>query len=362
MVKVLFFINTMGPGGKERRLTELLKRLNYYTDFKFKLVVMSNEIHYKEIHDLGINVHFLIRKTRFDISVFYKFFRICRNYQPDIVHCWDSMTAIYSVPASKLLRINFVNGMVTNSTQRQNILNKHWLRARLTFPFSDYIIGNSFAGLKAYRSPERKSKVIYNGFNDERLNGMIQKEIIKEQLKINSNYLVGMVATFSEYKDYKTYYMAAQLILSKRKDITFIAIGNGTDSDNSKDFIDEQYVDYFRLLGQKSDIESYINVMDICVLATFTEGISNSIMEYMALGKPVIATDGGGTNELLLNNITGFLVKPSDYEEIAEKIDILIKNQNLRTRMGNAGKKRIMDNFSINQMVEKYIDIYKTFS
>ena len=72
------------------------------------------------------------------------------------------------------------------------------------------------------------------------------------------------------------------------------------------------------MLGIRSGIESLISAMDICVLSTFTEGISNSILEYMALEKPVIATAGGGTNEIVIDNKTGFLIKQSNPEELAE--------------------------------------------
>jgi glycosyltransferase involved in cell wall biosynthesis len=88
-------------------------------------------------------------------------------------------------------------------------------------------------------------------------------------------------------------------------------------------------------------VESYINVMDVCVLATFTEGISNSVMEYMALGKPVVATEGGGTGELVRSGETGFLVKPSDPGMMAGKIEELISDEELRKRMGEMGKDRI---------------------
>jgi glycosyltransferase involved in cell wall biosynthesis len=358
-MKILFFIDTLNLGGKERRLTELIKTLKFKQDIEFELVVMSNDIHYKEVFDLDINIHHIIRKTKKDISVFYKFYKLCRNYRPDIVHCWDSMTAIYLVSICKLLHIKLVNGMVIDSPVRQNIFNQHWLRAKLTFPFSDIIVGNSKAGLLAYKAPKNKSIVIYNGFNFDRIENLVSKELIKKQISIDSNYLIGMVASFSKYKDYQTYFTAAQLLLNTRKDVTFLAIGNDTDSIESRNLIDNQYIDNIRLLGKKSGIESFINAMDICVLSTFTEGISNSILEYMALEKPVIATSGGGTDEIVGDNKTGILVNSSNPQELAEKMEILLNDAQLCKNMGLAGKERIMNEFSINQMVKKYCDLYK---
>jgi peptidoglycan/xylan/chitin deacetylase (PgdA/CDA1 family) len=269
------------------------------------------------------------------------------------------MTAMYSMPVCKILNIKLVNGLIINSPERQNLLNKDWRRAKITFPFSDVVVGNSRAGLAAYRSPEHKSFVIYNGFNFERTGNLTNQNIIREELKIKTKYIIGMVASYSKNKDYYTFYIAAHLILQKRKDVTFLAIGKGTDSPASWGNIKDEYIDYFRLLGNKNCVESYISILDIGVLSTFTEGISNSILEYMAFGKPVIATNGGGTNEIVVDQETGFLIGRSNPAELAEKMDTLLNDNGLRIKMGLAGKERIRNSFSIDTMVTSYISLYK---
>lgn len=357
-MRILFFIDSFPAGGKERRLVELMKGLRKRPDIEFELVIMTRDVHYKEIYDLNINVHFVIRRTKKDISVFSQFYRLCKNFKPDIIHCWDSMTAVYLVPVTKLLRIKLVNGMVVDAPAKRSIRNKNWLRAKLTFPFSSIIIGNSNAGLAAYSAPKRKSVCIYNGFNFNRVNSIADRDFICKQLGINTRFVVGMVASFSEFKDYPTYYKAAELLLEKRDDITFLAIGDYTDSAQSRELINDKYADYFRLLGRRTDIESLISIMDVSVLSTFTEGISNSILEYMALKKPVVATDGGGTCEIVKDGETGFLVSSKKPKQFADKIEILLNNWELRSKMGHAGKKRVEYEFSINNMIDKYIYHY----
>lgn len=357
-MKIFFVIDTLGSGGKERRITELLKALKARQDIDYMLVVMSSNIHYSEILDLGIKIETVLRKTKKDLFVFNRFYYLLKTYGPDIVHCWDSMTAVYVTPACKLLHIKLVNGMVIDSPVRQNILNKHWLRAKLTFPFSDVIVGNSKAGLISYRAPAKKSVVIYNGFNFERTKELIKSEDIRHQLSIATVYVVGMVATFWKRKDYPTYFEAAQMVLAKRKDVTFLAVGTDTDSVESINLIDKQYIDHFKFLGGKTGIESFIRAMDICILSTFTEGISNSILEYMALGKPVIATRGGGTGEIVSDKETGFLVNPSSPGELAVKIETLLNDPQMCKNMGSAGYERIKNEFSIDQMVKKYCNLY----
>ena len=138
-----------------------------------------------------------------------------------------------------------------------------------------------------------------------------------------------------------------------------MAAGMDTDSIMCRNLIDSQYIKHFRLLGKKTGVESFIRAMDICVLSTFTEGVSNSILEYMALEKPVIATSGGGTNEIVIDQLTGFLISPSNPEELAEKLEILLNNHKLSADMGLAGKERILNEFSIDKMVKQYINLYE---
>lgn len=358
-MKILFFIDSLRSGGKERRLTELMKVLVLREDTQFEVVVMSKELHYKEILNLGIKIHYLIRTTKKDISAFSRFYNICKTYKPDIVHCWDSMTAVYSIPACKMLHIKLINGQITDTLGEFSISNKPRLRSAITFPLSDLIIGNSRKGLEIYKAPANKSVCIYNGFNFLRVGDILSAQTIRKQLNITTTYLIGMVASYSENKDYVTYFKAAQILLNKRKDITFLAIGDKTDSGSCTSLIDENYKNYFRLLGARSDVESLVNALDIGVLSTFSEGISNSILEYMALGKPVIATIGGGTNEIVQDNLSGFLISQTNPTELAEKAELLLNNAQMRNQMGKFGYDLIKKQFSIEAMVSQYIVEYQ---
>ena len=209
-----------------------MKAFNLRSDTEFELVVMSEEIYYKEILNLNIKIHYLIRKAKKDISIFKKFYSICKNYKPDIVHCWDGMTAVYSVIPCKLLKIKLVNGMVTDTPVNQTIFNTRCLRAKLTFPFSSIIVGNSEAGLTAYSASKKKSVCIYNGidlirFDKLKAPSMIQKEIFKDES--NNFFVAGMVAAFENRKDYKTLIKAAISLVSENDNIRFILVGDGTD-------------------------------------------------------------------------------------------------------------------------------------
>lgn len=365
-MKILFLLDGLLAGGKERRCLELMKGLKLDPNTEFELVLMSKEVHYKQVFDLNITIHYLIRSTKKDISVFSKFYKICKDFKPDIVHCWDSMTAIYAVPACKLLHIQLVNGMVVDAPVKQNILNKHWLRAKLSFPFSSIVIGNSNAGLKAYNAPLKRSLCIYNGldlnrFHDLKDSSLIRKEIFGDV--DNKNFFIaGMVAAFADRKDYVTLIKSAIPLVSRDRNIKFILVGEGETFTEIKKSIPVPLLSNIILLGKRSDVESIINIFDLGILLTNSkvhgEGISNSIIEYMALGKPVIASRGGGTDEVVFDQKNGYLIDPENESQLTEKIEMLIKNKTLRHSLGDTGLQFIYEKFDLKIMTGNYLKMY----
>jgi glycosyltransferase involved in cell wall biosynthesis len=167
-----------------------------------------------------------------------------------------------------------------------------------------------------------------------------------------------MVAEFSDRKDYVTYIKAAQMILQKRNDVLFVAVGAGKNLEACKQMA-ASAGSGIRFLGERRDIEAIVNTIDIGVLCTYTEGISNSVMEYMAAGKPSIVTDGGGSRELVLDGHTGFLVSPSNPQAVAAKIELLLESSDLGKQMGRAAKERLLDKFSLEQLVENTMRMYR---
>jgi len=123
--------------------------------------------------------------------------------------------------------------------------------------------------------------------------------------------------------------------------------------------VEEPFREKIRFLGRQSHIESIINIFHIGVLFAHQEGLSNSIIEYMALEKPVIASKGGGTGEIVESGKTGFLVNPQRIDEMAEKIEYLLDNRSIACSMGRAGKEKILKDFSQERMIHSFIMLYK---
>lgn len=362
-MKVLLLIDSLVAGGRERRLIELIKGFRKdYAEIELHLVVFKEKIHYKEVYDLGIPVQIIKRVPKKNPKVFYKLYALCKSFKPDLIHSWGTMSAILAIPASSLLNIKLINGNIVDAPNHLKFYHKLLFRARLTYPFSTVVVSNSLAGLKSYRVPEKKAVCIYNGFDGNRITNVSDPIEVRKKFNISTKKVVGMVGSFSERKDYKTYLEATLLLLKKRDDVSFVAVGDGPDLKKCQLMIPQEYSARCIFTGVQRDVESIINMLDIGVLSTNTkihgEGISNAILEYMALKKPTVATRGGGTNEAVEDKNTGFLVHPESAEDMAERLNYLLDNPAEAKAMGLRARKRMEDLFLLDRMTVEYYDLY----
>ncbi|NND06801.1 MAG: glycosyltransferase [Saprospiraceae bacterium] len=363
-MNILFLIDSIRRGGRERRMIELLKGLKIHDSIHVDVGVFSDIIAYEEIYNLNYPIHKFDRKVKKDPTLFFRLHKLINDLAPDVIHSWGTMSTIFAIPSSKILRIPLINGNIADAPKNMGFFDARLFRAQLTFPFSDIIVGNSEAGLRAYHAPASKSHCVYNGFDVARFVNLARPESVKQRMHIEDELVVGMVGGFYDRKDYKTYLQAAIQIALEHPDVTFLAIGDGPNLAAMRAMIPDQLKHRIRLPGQLNDVEPVINSFDIGVLATNAEihgeGISNAILEYMALAKPTIATDGGGTPEIVDDGVTGFLVPPQDLSAMVEKMMALINNKNLRIDMGKTARGYVMEKFSLDVMKQKYLTLYQT--
>lgn len=351
-------IDGLGAGGVERRMLGLVEHLIHQdSGYNITIVVLSRKFHYKKILELPVNLYFIERKPKKDPRVFFRIYKICKKFKPDIIQVWGSQDAVYALPSKLFLRIKMVNSMIMDAPSRLPF--SSWIRSKITFPFSDIITSNSKAGINTYHPPSNKCIVIYNGFDFKRISHISDTSSVKHKFGIpEDKYIVGMVARFEKHKDHQTLLAAAEDILKKRNDVIFLLVGEGSLFEYYRKKYTNSYTGRIYFLGAQENVEEIVNTFDIGILATFTEGISNTIMEYMALKKTVIATAGGGTNEIINNNETGYLVLPKDSVDLADKILFLLNNNDTREKFGIEGYNRIVKYFSMDRMADEYIKVY----
>ena len=317
--------------------------------------MLDNKIEYNNFFDINISYDIIGRKIwKFPFILF----GICKRYKPDIIHSWEKIGTMFSVPTAKLLNIKLIDGSIRYAAPIK-LFSKSSIISKINFLFVNTIIANSKAGLKTHNLLNKNNaKYIYNGFDFNRISYKINTNI-----KFSTKYIVGMVARFASAKDFKTYIQAGIKMLNLRNDTTFVCVGTGPDLFKIKKLVPDHIKNSIQFIESNSNIEEIINLFDICVLTNNTnghaEGISNSIMEYMALGIPAIATDCGGNSELIINEKTGFLAENKAVHKISEFILKILDNQGLINSFGLAGKKRIRGYFNNNRMVNNYVDLYE---
>jgi glycosyltransferase involved in cell wall biosynthesis len=354
---VVHVIDNLGSGGKERQCVELLKGLSRLDDQENLLIILSAGLFYRDVLSLPhVRVDHAVRRFRTDARIVARVYRLCKAFRPDVVAAYDSMSAVCIVPTVRLLGARFVNAMVQDAPPRLSW--KLRFRRRLTFPPADRIVSNSRAGLSAYRVPPVKGCVIHNGYELARLEGLRDPRDVRERLQLGEGLIVGMVANFSRFKDHRTFLEAARELAPAWPEVVFALVGDGETLEAHRRALAPATRDRVRFLGSQTDVESIVNVLDVGVLSTFTEGISNAIMEYMALGKPVVATRGGGTAELVSDGETGFLVAEGDARGMAEQIAGLLEDGALRRRMGAAGRDRLAREFTMTGLVTGHRNLY----
>lgn len=354
-MKITYLVSSLGAGGKERQISYLLKYLS--SKHSIQLIVFSSNIFYEEIKHLPIQIDIILEKKA-SIKAIKQLNKLVKNFRPDIIHTWDIALHLPLIPYITFKNIRLINGAIRHAGKlKKNLYQK--ILYYFSYLTSYKIISNSRQGLIVEGLiNNQKSIVIYNGIP------------VSETISLDANFLknfpefdckIVMVARFNDGKDYNTFIEIAKKILFDNNKIGFFCIGDGVNKKNCEKLADSHLNTNIFFLGQRNDVHQIVNQFDIGVLLNNTnghaEGISNSIMEYMAFGLPVVATNAGGTPELL-NEDCGFLVPAFDVDKITSIINKLIQNPSLRRQLGNNAKTRIKEHFSLQVMYNSYEKLY----
>lgn len=359
-MKILFCIESLHAGGKERQLVELLVYLRKYTSHELFVILTKPEISYPEFEKLGIN--YIVCKRKYfkkDPLLFFTFYRIANKFNPDIINTWGSMVNFYILPYKIISNKKLVNFQIQNAPlEPPSIFKFDTLISKINFWFSEIIVANSHAGLKAYNIKGRNAFVIHNGIVSTRAITQSDLTGLKEMHSITGNKVVIMVARFSKEKKNKLFVEVANFICSKRNDVKFFLVGGG-----DVDIMNEckalvKYPKNIVFTGVVNNVEDYIRLSNVGVLLTNGEGISNAIMEYMLMGKPVIAHGYGGTSELVHEGNNGYLLYNDSIDDISRVIISLIDDLSLSKQFGEYGRNLIINDFSIKKMGERFCSIF----
>jgi glycosyltransferase involved in cell wall biosynthesis len=197
---------------------------------------------------------------------------------------------------------------------------------------------------------ESKCAVVYNGI-DISMNPSLSPVIIRRELEINNDeILIGAVGSHVRRKRFHDLIEAIAYLVNEKgiTGIKCIIAGEGPERDSLQRLISRNKLkDRVKLIGFQDDVISYINAMDIFILPSEQEGCPRVILEAMLMGKPVIACNIAGPSELVIDGETGLLIKVGDKQRLSKSIMNLVRSESLRRNLGESGKKRVIDNYSM---------------
>jgi glycosyltransferase involved in cell wall biosynthesis len=208
-----------------------------------------------------------------------------------------------------------------------------------------------------------KVAVIYNGLEMKRLQTSLSRREALSLFGIEQADMqfVSIVANMRhEVKDYPMFLRAAQTVKAVVPGAAFLLAGEGELQDSLKALATELGIsDCTYFLGRCDRVAELLGVSDVCVLSSKAEGFSNSIIEYMAAARPVVATDVGGAREAISEGGTGFLVPSGNDQQMAERIIRLLQSPDTAKQMGERGRQIVEEKFSCEAQLAQTEQLYE---
>jgi glycosyltransferase involved in cell wall biosynthesis len=308
----------------------------------------------------GIECIALHGKGRFDLRILWRYLFYLMENPPDLIIAFIYRAYIPTRIFGFLLGIQNVSS-VRGIRKRMNLTNK--FLDKITVPLSHVIYSCSEAVTEfLVRDVGIKKETIVtipNGIDIKSFSVKVDRKKKVEELGINSGpKVVGTVSRLYEPTKGIKILLEAFNIVQSKVDSHLLIAGSGKDEKMLRQMAKKLKIKVL-FLGERDDVAEILSVMDIFVLPSLSEGFPVVILEAMAAGLPVVATNVGGNREIVSDGETGFIVEPGNPNELAVKIKDLLGNEEMRKNFGKAGFKRVKEKFSIDKTVDGIEGLWK---
>jgi len=352
---VFLMINSLETGGSERQFAALTRSLDR-SSFSLHLGCIMEKGAFLE--DLGPLSPFGLGGSLYSAKSFRSRFRLARHLRQHdiaIAHAFDFYTNLVLIPVARLAGVPVVIG-----SQRQigDLLSprQSWAQT-LVFRWCDKVVCNSQAAADRLREQgiaADKLVVIGNGLPPSAFAGASPA-----LPPVPGLLRVGMIARMNHRaKNHRGFLRAAARVATKFSAVEFVLVGDGpfrAELEGEAESLG--LVNQVRFLGDRRDVPAVLASLDVTVLPSSSESLSNSIIESMAAGVPVVANRVGGNTELI-DNDRGALVTAGDEAELATAIELLLRDEGLRKSVGRNARAYAQANFTIEQMRRNHEELY----
>jgi glycosyltransferase involved in cell wall biosynthesis len=359
--RIALIIPTLDRSGAEKQFTLLATRLPRDRFEPQVLVLTRTGPYWEKLASAGVPVTLLEKRFKFDPAALWRLRRWLAEFQPDVIHTWLFAANAYgrlagrSAPQAKLV----VSERCVDSWKQGWQL---WLDRRL-IARTDRLVGNSQSVVEFYRKlgfPDQKLVCIPNGIDLAPPLSANRQAMLDELGWPEEASVMGFIGRLAQQKRVEDLIFAVETLRQTRPAVRLLLIGDGPQRSSLERFArDVGCEEHVRFLGQRTDIDRWLALMDVFCLASAFEGMSNSLMEAMAAGKPAVVSDIPPNRELVTQGETGFLVPVGDRVGYMQFLRALIEHRDLAARLGAAARARMQEHFRVEQMVERYVAVYE---
>ena len=371
-INILYIIDQFkAGGGTERhlvRLATMLDRERFNTAiscFEGAPGTILDDIlkHGIPVEDLNLSRIYSYRA----LARGFRLARFIRRHGIDIVQTFHFKSDTFGVFFSRLAGVPIVVSSRRDTGDlkkpRQILLNRIMNRFIDRFIMVCNAVGTKVRECEGV--PAHKTVTIYNGVDLKRFSGAGARdvELLRRQLGLDdSNFVVGISAIFRPEKAYHVFFKGIEGVLSTIKNLKVLVLGFGPTKDHFVSYCRKGPLrEVVKFQGFVEDVERFLPLMDVfCLVPNKNEGFSNAILEAMAAGRPVIASDVGGNAEAVVHNETGIIIPPDDPAALSRAILELYNNPEKRLQMGQKARERAAESFSIEKMIREHESFYET--
>ena len=360
VANVLYVIATLDPAGAEQQLVALATRLDRSRFHPTVCCLTRGGPLAQDLAGAGVETIVLGKQSKLGLGVVPRLAGLIRRRHIDLVHTWLFTGNAFGRAAAVV-----AGGCKIVASERSVDRWRGWLHVlvdRALAARTSRIIANAEAVKQFYveseRIPARKFTVIPNGLDHARFSA-VRPAALRQELGLAPDArLVGCAARLEEQKGIECLIDAARLLEGRDAHAVFLVAGDGPKAPELRARVrDVGLESHFRLLGHRDDMPSFMAGLDVFVLPSFWEGLPNVVLEAMAAGCAVVATNVGGTRELVEHGLTGLLVPARDPQAIADAVRRVLNDPVWARRLADAAREKA-GSYTLERMVARTQQVY----